>query len=406
MRKKVVHLPTDVDLERSARSLTNLLEVYKLEAGEVAVGVLDNVRTGARLAVEDIYYLASQAAGAGQHQVSASLLREGLTRIHQNHTDNQMKISMENLLFSQEQRGTQTETGEKTRYVLGKIPPKTHDFSKMTTREDRVNYDALCRGEDLLDPALRRSLFCFFSSRSDPYFILHPIAVEEVHPEPHQVLVLHHVLSDRETEGVARLAGHLMRQSGIGQEKTLSTLRQSESCWVEDGVSPLVDRLSLRMNWITGLQTSALHDPESKKEEYEYLQLGSYGTGGYYRVHQDPLFVYKDNQYIAQSVEAVGREQYPTGDRMSTLMFYLSRVEAGGRTVFPRLGVGLPPSPGSAVLWHNIQRDGWSDMAMLHGGCPVILGRKVVANKWIREVANIQTRRCGLGPDEHQYTMY
>ena len=91
---------------------------------------------------------------------------------------------------------------------------------------------------------------------------------------------------------------------------------------------------------------------------------------------------------------------------MSTLMFYLSAVTAGGSTVFPRLGVGAQPSAGSAVFWHNIQRDGWSDMAMLHGGCPVILGRKVVANKWIREVANMERRRCGAQPDIHQYTMY
>ena len=90
---------------------------------------------------------------------------------------------------------------------------------------------------------------------------------------------------------------------------------------------------------------------------------------------------------------------------MSTLMFYLSTVTAGGSTVFPRLGVGAQPSAGSAVFWHNIQRDGWSDMAMLHGGCPVLLGRKIVANKWIREVANSLRRRCGSSPDKHQFTM-
>ena len=58
------------------------------------------------------------------------------------------------------------------------------------------------------------------------------------------------------------------------------------------------------------------------------------------------------------------------------------------------------------MLWHNLHEDGWSDMAMLHGGCPVLRGRKVVANKWIREVANSQTRRCGQAPELHQYKMY
>ena len=114
---------------------------------------------------------------------------------------------------------------------------------------------------------------------------------------------------------------------------------------------------------------------------------------------QDPLFVYKDHNYIAESVEAVGADSYRTGDRMSTLMFYLSSVQAGGLTVFPRLGVWARPSPGSAVLWDNINRDGTCDLAMLHGGCPVITGRKVVANKWIGSSANILRRKCGSAPD-------
>ena len=69
----------------------------------------------------------------------------------------------------------------------------------------------------------------------------------------------------------------------------MSPLRQSESCWVSDGESELVDRLNHRINWITGLTTSAMLDPEGRKEEFEYLQVASYGTGGYYKVHQVEL---------------------------------------------------------------------------------------------------------------------
>ena len=57
--------------------------------------------------------------------------------------------------------------------------------------------------------------------------------------------------------------------------------------------------------------------------------------------HQDPLFVYKKHDYIATSVEALGRDSYNTGDRMSTLMLYLTEVTAGGYTAFPRLGVAV-----------------------------------------------------------------
>ena len=40
-------------------------------------------------------------------------------------------------------------------------------------------------------------------------------------------------------------------------------------------------------------------------------------------------------------MEALGRDSYNTGDRMSTLMLYLSEVTAGGYTAFPRLGVAV-----------------------------------------------------------------
>jgi hypothetical protein len=66
------------------------------------------------------------------------------------------------------------------------------------------------------------------------------------------------------------------------------------------------------------------------------------------------MFVYKDSTFLAESVEA--SVPYLTGDRMSTLMFYLSDVEAGGVTAFPRLGVAAAPRLGSAIFWHNINR--------------------------------------------------
>ena len=69
-------------------------------------------------------------------------------------------------------------------------------------------------------------------------------------------------------------------------------------------------------------------------------------------------------------------------------------MRKGGYTAFPRLGIAIPPSKGTAVFWYNIKRSGRSDMAMLHGGCPVLLGSKWVANKWVREAANIFNRRC------------
>ena len=42
-------------------------------------------------------------------------------------------------------------------------------------------------------------------------------------------------------------------------------------------------------------------------------------------------------------------------DSRASLLLYLSSV-LGGATVFPHLGVTVRPSPGSAVVWINLDR--------------------------------------------------
>ena len=330
-------------------------------------------------------------------EVATGLVEQAivLATINTNATHGTPQLQNMGQMLAQQKKKVAPPTGQ-DKYPLGLIPPKTSDPAQMTTEQDIKNFKALCRGQDILPAHYRKHLNCFYSTRNDPYFTIHPVAVEMIHKEPHEVLVFHHILSDKESDAVKDLTNKIMKQSAIGQDKTVSDLRLSENAWIEDGKYPLVDKISERTNWITGLQTSKKYDKhgEGKKEEYEYLQLARYGIGGYYDVHQDPLFVYKDPNFIAKSIESTGPSSYNTGDRMSTLMFYLSDVTKGGYTAFPRLGVFSPPVKGSALFWHNIKRSGWSDMAMLHGGCPVLLGSKVVANKWVREVANIFHRKC------------
>ena len=124
------------------------------------------------------------------------------------------------------------------------------------------------------------------------------------------------------------------------------------------------------------------------------MQIANYGIGGHYGNHQDPMYVYKEPQDVPPMNIEPPVGSYTTGDRMSTFMLYLSEVPRGGYTAFARLGVAVPPTRGSAVFWNNIRRSGRSDMHMLHSGCPVLLGSKWVANKWVREFANMFHRKC------------
>ena len=89
---------------------------------------------------------------------------------------------------------------------------------------------------------------------------------------------------------------------------------------------------------------------------------------------------------------------FHSDDRLATCMIYMTDVEAGGATVFPRLNLTLYPEKGAAAFWYNLKRDGTADVDTIHSGCPVLAGTKWVANKWFLEGLQVN-RPCGLQPD-------
>ena len=60
----------------------------------------------------------------------------------------------------------------------------------------------------------------------------------------------------------------------------------------------------------------------------------SYSVGGHFEPHVD----------FFNSIH--GDQLYPQGDRLSTMIFYLNDVTAGGATVFPHLNISIPPQAG------------------------------------------------------------
>ncbi|KAE9618000.1 putative procollagen-proline 4-dioxygenase [Lupinus albus] len=110
------------------------------------------------------------------------------------------------------------------------------------------------------------------------------------------------------------------------------------------------------------------------RENDEPIQVLCYKHDQQYESHFD-YFNDKFNQKIG-------------GNRMATVLMYLSNVEKGGETVFPKseswhLIFTVKPKKGDALLFFSLHLNATTDTRSLHRSCPVIEGEKWSATKWI-----------------------
>ncbi|XP_067650758.1 prolyl 4-hydroxylase subunit alpha-3-like isoform X1 [Haliotis asinina] len=209
--------------------------------------------------------------------------------------------------------------------------------------------------------------------------------LEELLDDP-PIALFHDVITDREAQVFIRLGSSMLERATTGEspgQASFTEARTSKVAWLWDNHTHTVVRVSKRVADITGLKT----DFRESATFAEPFQVVNYGVGGHYAPHYD-YYVNQDNVKTSRGFSQ------NSGDRMATFMFYLSDVEGGGATVFPELGIGVPPIKNAALFWYNFLRDGSPDPRTRHGGCPVLYGHKWVANKWIREVSGAMTRSC------------
>ncbi|KAK8776169.1 hypothetical protein V5799_030485 [Amblyomma americanum] len=160
-----------------------------------------------------------------------------------------------------------------------------------------------------------------------------------------------------------------------------------EVSWLCDVRHPLLQRITRRIATATHLSL----------ESAEPYQVANYGLGGHYTPHLDA----RTFDLAADSTD------FSAGNRLATMLAYLSDVAAGGATAFVKLGIAVKPRVGDALFWYDVEPcEGseapkhfsfWhqkrkSEELTQHVGCPVLLGSKWIATKWIREWSNVVVR--------------
>ncbi|KAL3499510.1 hypothetical protein ACH5RR_038603 [Cinchona calisaya] len=206
--------------------------------------------------------------------------------------------------------------------------------------------------------------------------------VEVISQEP-RAIIYHNFLSKEECESLINISTPLVQPSTIIQlpsrRKIKDTIfRTGSITFLTRGHDKTVSEIEKRIADITSIPA----------ENGEGLQILHYEAGQKFSPHHD--------YYIDEYNRRNG------GQRIATVIMYLSDVEEGGETVFPEAkgnisaipcwnqmfrgqrGLVVKPKRGDALLLWSTKPDGTLDFSTLHGSCPVIRGNKWSSTKWMR----------------------
>ncbi|KAJ8403876.1 hypothetical protein AAFF_G00347440 [Aldrovandia affinis] len=277
---------------------------------------------------------------------------------------------------------------EKYEKLLGSSPPLDSpeillQRPNTTYLRTRNTYEWLCQTQGSQPKHYENpGLFCDYFTNGSPSLLLQPMKREVVSLRPYVVLY-HSFITGDEAESIRDLAQPGLRRSVVasGEKQATAEYRISKSAWLKETAHPVVRRVDQRITALTGLN---LQPPYA-----EYLQVVNYGIGGHYEPHFDHATSASSPLY-----------KLNTGNRVATLMIYLSSVEAGGSTAFIYANFSVPVVENAALFWWNLHRNGQGNGDTLHAGCPVLVGDKWVANKWVHEHGQEFQRRCSPNPEE------
>ncbi|XP_031113594.1 prolyl 4-hydroxylase 1 [Ipomoea triloba] len=197
-----------------------------------------------------------------------------------------------------------------------------------------------------------------------------------------RIIVFHNFLSTEECDYLRGIAKPRLKVSTVVDAKTgkgmKSDVRTSSGTFLspDERSYPIIQAIEKRISVYSQVPV----------QNGELIQVLRYQKSELYRPHHD----YFADQFNIKA----------GGQRIATMLMYLSDNVEGGETYFPMAGSNecscggktvkglcVKPTKGSAVLFWSMGLDGESDPNSLHGGCEVLSGEKWSATKWMRERA-------------------
>ncbi|NWZ59775.1 P4HA3 hydroxylase, partial [Haliaeetus albicilla] len=415
-------LPGAEDLDGAAQALMRLQDVYALSVKGMANGVFQPAGAsrpplyspGRRvsLSADDCFHVGKVAYDTGDYYHSIAWLEEAVSLFRLSYGSwnpedrSSLEDALDHLAFSYFMAGNVSHALSLSKEFLH-YDPSNRRVARNVAKYEKLLETGMaasgagrggCHGppphhcpppHTLLgrlspqpSPEQLPRLSCSYETNGSPYLLLQPAKKEVVRIRPY-VALYHDFISDAEAETIKGLAGPWLQRSVVasGEKQQKAEYRISKSAWLKDTADPVVRVLEQRIAAVTGLD---LRPPYA-----EYLQVVNYGLGGHYEPHFDHATSRKSPLYRMKS-----------GNRIATVMIYLSAVEAGGSTAFIYANFSVPVVKNAALFWWNLRRNGDGDGDTLHAGCPVLAGDKWVANKWIHEHGQEFRRPCSTDPQD------
>ncbi|KAL5009707.1 hypothetical protein ScPMuIL_012012 [Solemya velum] len=407
--QNMAEVPSANDLKGVADGIYRLSKMYHLDLAELYGGKIKDTQTDP-MDPEDVLLITDILESKDLYETEIVWLEKLIDRFRSGQWDHSLieqRKFYKRLARTFFMAGQLTETIKIIQEYLDEVPDDEimkkelefyeskddNEVERVVTRHKEFVYDAeidenylrLCNGEELRTPRQLAPLRCFSRETTIPYLR----AKEEVLNYNPRIAMFHEVISHNETLVVREIAKARLIRSGLLNKdgsQFQDRIRISQTAWVDDLDHPIIDKLSRRIESLTGLSLTR----KQRASDCEALQVLNYGVGGLYLPHWD--YMLENNQQT--------EDLWGSGERIATWLFYLTDVKYGGSTVYPKLKVRVPVTKGSAAFWYNMKKNTDVDERTLHAACPVLVGSKWVCNKWIRVNGQFKTRPCGLTKDD------
>ncbi|XP_023168877.2 prolyl 4-hydroxylase subunit alpha-2 isoform X2 [Drosophila hydei] len=334
---------TEADLEQAAQGLLRTQQFHGLSERDLAQGLPGAKQYNARLKTPDCVALAQHLFMKGEDEQAKQWLRLALDlyggvpeRVNQ-----LLQIDRKSILREIVETHASRENWQGVRAVLEQMlelgQDKQHVSVLLKTVNHHLRHWQICRGhsQSLVSDSLR----CRYNTQSAPFLRLAPLKLEQLSIDPHVVLC-HNAIHATELEHIIQLSRPHLKRALVGRG-IVNEKRFTMDAAVDLNATPQGRTLRQRLEDMSGFDLS----------NSDKLALINYGIGGQYSMHMD-CWHSKDN---------------------------LTDVQLGGITSFPALGLGVQPSKGSALIWHNMDNEAECDQRTLHAACPILLG-----NRWAR----------------------